>query len=189
VAPLDRGAQRALPLGGVALAAGKQRQALLQALEERRGRQDLHARSGKLDRQRQIVEPLADGGYLAVGHEVALDGHGAREEQLDCVVAPERIHRVLVLAADAERLPAGGDELQVGALPQQLAELRRGGHEVLEVVEQHDEAAVTDVLAKVAGRAKRGGRRLDHQRGVTQRSERDPPHTAREGVGRLGHGL
>ncbi len=57
VAPLDRGAQRALPLGQVAGAAGEQVEALAEPRQDRLRRQELHARSRELERERQPVEP------------------------------------------------------------------------------------------------------------------------------------
>ena len=73
VAPVDRRAQRALALGQVSGAAGQQRQALRQALEDLAGRERLDARGGELERERQIVEATADLRDRFVALEVGLD--------------------------------------------------------------------------------------------------------------------
>ena len=58
--PLERRAQRALALRQVARAAAQQLEPALEALEQRRQRQQPRAVGGQLDRQRQPVQARAD---------------------------------------------------------------------------------------------------------------------------------
>ena len=70
VRPVDRRAQRALPLGKVARAPRQEWQPLLEPREQRGKRKDLDSGSGELDRERQAVEPAADRLDLAVRREL-----------------------------------------------------------------------------------------------------------------------
>src|SRR5207248_1993358 len=74
VAPLDRGAERLLALGRFARSAGEQRQPLLEPRQQLIRRQDADAGGGKLDRERQSVEPAADLCDGIVRLEAAPDG-------------------------------------------------------------------------------------------------------------------
>ena len=60
VAPVDRRAQRALPLGQVARAARQQREALVEPLQQLRSARAADAGGGQLDGQRQPVQAPAD---------------------------------------------------------------------------------------------------------------------------------
>ncbi|HEX5506478.1 MAG TPA: hypothetical protein VFW96_27925, partial [Thermomicrobiales bacterium] len=62
LAPGDRGAEGPLARGEVGRAAGQHRQPARQPGEQRRRRQQRHARGGELERQRQAVQPGADRG-------------------------------------------------------------------------------------------------------------------------------
>jgi hypothetical protein len=83
VAPPDRPSQRPLPLGRVARAAGQERQAAVQALEDLAGRERPHAGGGELERQRQVVDPTADRENVLVRLEVRLHRSRPREEEAD----------------------------------------------------------------------------------------------------------
>ena len=80
-------AQRLLPFRQVARPAGQQLEPSFEPGTQLRRRQDLHARGGQLDRQRQAVQPAADVGD-GVGvprrqREVGPAGRGALHEQRD----------------------------------------------------------------------------------------------------------
>ena len=85
--PLDRRAQRPLPLGQVAARVDQQPQPAVEPLQDAGRRQEPHARRGQLDRERQPVQRLADRddgrGVRRREREVGLDGPGAFDEQLD----------------------------------------------------------------------------------------------------------
>ena len=128
VAPVDRSAQRLLPLRAIAAAAGEKIQPVAQARQHRLGSEDVDPRRGQLDRQGEAVQPRADlrnGGRILVGDaEVRLDCHRPLDEQgdrfvlrqrLDRVVTPrigcgQRRDRVLTLAVDPQGAAAGGED-------------------------------------------------------------------------------
>ncbi|MGH2351116.1 MAG: hypothetical protein ACRDJN_05820 [Chloroflexota bacterium] len=98
VAPSDRGAKGLMAGRRVAWAAGQQREATGSGLEpgqQRRRREQAHARRGQLDGQRQTVQPAADAGYSgrALGRERERGVNGTRplDEQLHCL---GRLHGV-----------------------------------------------------------------------------------------------
>src|SRR5207249_11738862 len=59
-APIERGAHRLLPLGAVARPATKEVEPLAEAREQGLRRQQLDPCGGKLDRERQAVQPHAE---------------------------------------------------------------------------------------------------------------------------------
>ena len=63
VAPGDRAAQRLLALGQVARSGGQDAELMLEALEDRVGREELDAGRGELDRERHAVEAGGDAGH------------------------------------------------------------------------------------------------------------------------------
>src|SRR5262245_38237766 len=103
VAPLDRGAQRALPLWEIPRSAGEQRQRLLEPLEEHIRGEQLDPRGGQLDRERETVETAADLADGAVGGKVGPDGPGALVEKGHGVGGGQRRDRVLLLDGEMER--------------------------------------------------------------------------------------
>jgi hypothetical protein len=112
------------------------RQALVEALEQGGRGEDLDARGGELDGQRQVVEPGADLGDLAVCDEIAPGGHRAGEEQLNRLGGLQRVDPVLVLAGQVQRLPAGDQQGEVRARGEHLRHAAGSIDQVLEVVEQ-----------------------------------------------------
>ena len=106
-------------------------------------RQDAHPGGGQLDRERQPVQlaaQLVDLGLVGVGdREVGRDEPRPVAEQLNRLPLLKRRHWPGPLAFHAERLAAGGEDRQRGALGQQA--LDEGGDragQVLAVV-KHDE--------------------------------------------------
>jgi hypothetical protein len=92
-APVDCSAQRSLPLGKVARAAGQRRQASIEPGEDRVRRKELDPRGGQLDREWQALEAGTDPGHrdrvLIVELELRSDGLGTLDEQRDRVVGGE----------------------------------------------------------------------------------------------------
>jgi hypothetical protein len=84
VAPGDGAAQRLVARRHVTCPAGQEAQALREARQDRLRLEQLHARRGQLDGQRQAVEPTADlrdrRRILVRGREVRSDGLGADDE-------------------------------------------------------------------------------------------------------------
>jgi hypothetical protein len=138
VAPGDRRAQRSLPLGCGAGAAGEQGQPELEPFEKHRRRERLHARGSELDRERQAVEARADLGHLAVYGEVRPDGQGTLHEEIDRFPLPHRIDGDLPLAVDVQRLAARDEHRQVRAGADRLGDAGSRVEQVLEVV-QHEQ--------------------------------------------------
>src|SRR5207249_8368182 len=60
VAPTDRRAERLLPFGRIARAAGQQREAVSEPLQQQRRVEHLDARRRELERERKSVQTLAD---------------------------------------------------------------------------------------------------------------------------------
>ena len=159
VAPLDRRAQRLLPLGQIAGAAAEVLEAAAESIPERLRREEVQARGGELDRQRQPVEPATDlghgGGVVVREAEVGPDAARPLHEQLDGLELVElvrrrltmglrdrqrqRRHRDDVLASDPECLPARHEQLQAGAVRQQLDDRGRRDRDLLEVVEDEQD--------------------------------------------------
>ena len=95
VAPGDRAAQGALPLGHVARPGGEQLELALQPGEDRVGRQKPDAGRRQLDRQRHAVEAGADPGHChgvgPIEAEARASRHRPLDEQPDGVVAEQSL--------------------------------------------------------------------------------------------------
>ena len=100
-----------------------------------------------------------------------------------------------MLPGGAERLPAAGENLQVGALPQQHVDHRGAGiNQVLTVVHQKQQALVSQVLgegvaeglARLFLEAKRAGHRLQHESWLCQRRKFEEPRAVGELCERVG---
>ena len=133
VAPGDRVAHRPLALGRVAPAPGQQRQPPRQAGQQGRRREEGAPGGGQLDRQRQPVQPVADGrhrpgvlvreGERGVGRPRPVDEEPDRGDsgQLVRRRQPVRVghrqgrHGHDVLAGEAQGGPAGGQDRQARA--------------------------------------------------------------------------
>jgi len=142
VAPIDRCLEGVLASWCVAGPDGEDRQSLLEADENLGWGEGLGAGGGELDRERQPVQPFADlPGDLGVDDETGRDGVCAGGEQLDRILRLQHGNLVLLLAGEVERLAAGDQQTQVRAGSEQLAEDRRVGGELLEVVQQEQQRA------------------------------------------------
>ena len=103
-----------MPLGEVAGAAAEQVEPLVEQREHRIGRQELRARGGELDGERQAVEASADlldrGRVLVRQQEARIGSPGALDEERNGVLEVERVERVLLLAGDPQRRAARDEE-------------------------------------------------------------------------------
>ena len=175
VAPGDRGAQRPLPLGGRAGAAGEQWQSLLEPLEQHRRRERLDARGSQLDRERQTVEAPADLGDLAVRGKVGADGEGTLDEEIDRFPLSQRIDGDLPLTLHVQWLTARDERRQVGTGADCVGDARGCFDEMLEVVQYEQQSLVADRRGERVLRSERlSCGRLD-ECGIGDRSEWDPP--------------
>ena len=191
VAPVHRRAQRLLPLREVARPAAEQAQPVAQSIPEHVGREQAQARRRQLDRQGQAVQAAADLGHgrsVVVGQlEVGPDDLRPIHEQLDCLVAAdpargrslapfrrqgERRDRVHLLCPHVERLPAGREHRQPGALAEQAGDHAGRFGDLLEVVEHEQRSPVPEpvdelVLQRALDDLAEPGRARDrHQDGV-----------------------
>ena len=199
VAPGDRGPQRVLALVGVLRAAGQQRQPLVEPAQQRLGRERPHPRRRELDRERQAVEPgadLRDGlGVLLGDPEVGRRRLGPLGEERDRVRRPELGDAVGLLAVEAERRAAGGQQLQAGRLGQAGSTSgRRRRQHLLEVVEHEQELLVAQVLdqrleralARLLAQAERLRDRRHDELRLPHRRELDEGSAAREPLAHAG---
>ena len=141
VAPGDRRVEGLLAGGEVGGAALQQREAALEPLEQRLRLEDAHARGGELDRERQPVEPRADGGDRAVDPDLGAGLLRPLDEQLDGLVLAQRRDVVDALARQLQRGPARDEQPELRACAEQLREHRPRREHVLEVVEEHEHPA------------------------------------------------
>ena len=128
-APVERRAERALPLRQVARASGKEREPLAEALRSALGPERPRAGRRELEREREPVQRAADarhgGGVLVrdgeprIGRTRALRVEADRRRALDRggrhlagLGNRQRRHRVDALDSDAERRAARDDHLQ-----------------------------------------------------------------------------
>ena len=156
VAPVHRGPQRLLPCLGGAGSGGEQGEPVREPFGDldRRHRRD--PGGGELERERHAVEGRAIGAdrgqVVRVEHQPGPDGAGPFGEQLRGGVPEHRAgrdvrrrrvqrpDRHLHLVGDGERLPAGGEHRDVGAVTEDVVD-ERGGRvdDVLAVVDQEQQ--------------------------------------------------
>ncbi len=119
---------------------------------------------GQLDGQGQSLQPGADLGHRRgvplVEAKVGVHGAHALGEQLHClhlgkafqgrqiarVRGDHRRHLVLEFGIDLQRRPAGGQDLESGGSGEQLVQGRRGGQQVLKVVDHQHQTLVPQSL-------------------------------------------
>ena len=189
--PVDRGPQRLLP-GRQVARPGQEVEAPLESRGERRRREQLHARRGQLDRQRQPVEPRAHrgdrGGVVGREREARDDGTGALHEerdggrsrelrerrQLRPVRHRERRHRHLALAVQAQRRLARDEHLQAIGPGEQRRDVGRGIDHALEAVQHQQRGGPERPRQRVAQPARALRARLGAQ-AEAARDLRDDP--------------
>jgi hypothetical protein len=100
MAPVDRGAQRLLPLGSVARAGCEHLEGVVEALEQRLRGQEPQPGGSELESQWQAVQAptdVRDGpGILRRQLERARGRSGALDEQSDCWIRHQRLGRVRI---------------------------------------------------------------------------------------------
>ena len=210
VAPADGIAERALAGGQVARrrgGVGGDGKPGVDADQQRGGGEEIHAGRGQLDGERQPIEALADGshddgmpridpeGRFHLARPVHEERDGRRgQEAVDMrhtgqVGQGQGRHAEPPLTPKAQALAAGGDHLQGGAGCQQVGHHGRGGQQVLEIV-QHEQGLPAGEVLREAGRQGTGGLAqsqvagdgVGRKGGITQRSERNEVHAAREPI-------
>ena len=98
-----------------------------------------------------------------------------------------------MLAVQLEHAAAGDQHGHVRRGLEQIGDQRRSGHDVFEIIEQQQQVALAQVVAKAGGRllgvcgeAQRLGNRGRNQRGVGERRERDEKNAVGEVFCKLG---
>jgi hypothetical protein len=128
---------------------------VLEPPEQRFRGEQLRAGGRQLERERQTVQALTDGGDRLVGHETAADRTGALAEKRDRVVLGERLERVLALAREVKGRSRGDKQLHASGAREQLPEAGRRVEQVLRVVEQEQDLPVAQVLRELIAGAER----------------------------------
>ena len=162
VAPVDRGAQRLLPLGNVARAGCEDVEGVVETLEQRLRSQEPETGGSELESERQTVQAPADRrdgpGVLRRQLERASGHLRALDEQRDRRIRAERlgrgrigrrgklqrVERVLPLGGDPEWRPARGHDPQPRAALDHARHVRSRRHDLLEVVQEQKCLLVTD---------------------------------------------
>ena len=148
IAPVDSGAQGALPVITVACPARQELEALLEPSEQGRRREELDANGRELDRKWKMVEAAADledSRPVAVEREAREDGARSFREELQCLGLLERRDLILVLGGEMQRRPARREHSKARRCREQLRRDRSGRLEVLKVVEQQQELLLAQV--------------------------------------------
>ena len=143
--------------GQIAIAAGQERQATVQPLEQDRHRQDAQARCRQLDRQREPIQPPANLGdrrnVLIRQLELRIDAPGSFGEELDRIAClelfdgsvgtgeRERWNADLSLTGDAQAHSARDQHRQPGTGGVELRDERRRLDDLLQIVEDQQELA------------------------------------------------
>jgi hypothetical protein len=202
VAPVDRRAQRLLPLGNVAKAGRQYLKGVVETVEQRLWRQEPESGGRELESERQAVQAPTDrcDGPGVPGRQLerASGRPRALDEQRDRRIRDERLGRarigrrgklerfepVLPFGGDPQRCPARGHDPQPGAALDQAGQLRSGPHDLLEVVQEQERLLVTDQCGDAVAerpplsllhvkRRRESGEKLRGIVDVGQRDERD----------------
>ena len=194
VAPVDGRLQGAVAGERGAAPVGEQAEAIVEPRRDLRDREHPRARRRELDGERDAVEPLADLGHH--GRVVALAR--ALLEESDRLGRDQRRHAEGVLAGEAQRLAAGGQDREIGAVAEQaIREPARRVEEVLAVVEDEEHAPAPQRRHQhVEGRAPRRvvhaqdrGHRGHQEDRIGERRELDEPGAAGEIAREIGRHL
>jgi len=126
----------------IARTVAEQRQRLGQALGELFGLEQPDTPRGQLERERNAVEPATNRphrGRVRAGVQIGAPRARQRGEQRHRGSLGQRLHHEHLLAAQAQRLAAGGQYPQARAGRQQAAQDRGAREQVLEVVDEHQQ--------------------------------------------------
>ena len=116
---------------------------VLEPLEQRRRVEQLRARGGELDRERQPVQPAADRRHASRWAAARARPPRARStKSVDRVRVWERLERVLALARTCSGARLVTSRRRRGAAASSSASDGRGGEQVLDVVEQQERVSV-----------------------------------------------
>ena len=189
VAPLDRAAQGPLARRSVAAAARQQRQSAVEAGEHALRRHELHARRRKLQSEREAVEPHAEVAQRSVRRERRVDRPRPRQEEPDGLGLGQGRNRVLLLGFDTKRLAARREQTQVRTASEELGEVAGRLHDLLDVVEQHEHAAIADMRGEVVRAPRVCAIAETTSAGSVNACSGDPPHAVRRALDLLGGGL
>ena len=189
VAPLDRRAQRSLPVRRITRARRQERQPPVEPRQKLIRVQERHARCRQLDRERQPVKPSADLADRDRRHESSNDGTCALDEEGFSIVGRQWFDRVPLFGRDVQRLAARDKDIRVRCALEQRRDHRRGLDNLLEVVHQDEQALARHVLDQVVVCADRGADRTLDESGIAERLQRNPEHTVRELFDCLGRKL
>ena len=214
--PVDGTPQRALAFGQVARATGQQFQPAGDAGQQTRGWENFDSGGSQFDGQRQTVQTPADlddgVGVLHGQREIGLYGRGSLDEERDgrkiqqAARRKRRIgfrqrqgrHRKLPLAIDTKRGSAGDQGLGPRTCIQNFRNIRRGGRDLLEVIqdEQHPAEAGQVFLdhfdERTPGRfanAQALGDSGNHQLGIDEGRQIHESNSPRKTVDRIAGGL
>ena len=195
VRPADRRVERLL--AGIRVAAAFQVQPAAQPLEQLLGREDRNARGRKLERERKVVEPVAELDRRSRLAELRAERAGARREKRRPVTVVERRHAPGVLALQLQPLPARHEQLRPARLPEPRDVGRNLRQQVLGVVEQQQRALRGERVgerllerdSRTFAHVERLRDRVERERRIAKRRERDPPDAVGQVLGQLGRGL
>ena len=199
--------QRSMSLWDVACRVRQQAEAVLQSIQDGRGRQCLGSGGRELNGQRKAVQAAADprdvGQRPLVGVEIGRDGARPLHEELDRLRGrrgrivrisghPKRWNDELVLTGQVQGGPARDEHAQTRGGSHPTRHRGSAVHEVLEVVEHKEqlpfgEIAADDVPHRPAGLFADGqdlGDRVCDEVLVLDRRKRNKPRTVREGAQR-----
>src|SRR5439155_25247997 len=167
-------------------AAGQERQRALQGVREAADRERLHARGGKLDRERQPVETLAyRDDRSSVGGEGRIARGGALDEEFGRGGVRERSDRPFVLPPQTQSPPTGDDHPDGGALREHVGQQWCRESEMFEVVQYEQGVRRTELPLESVVRTGLSGRERSQDRGfdkgwVAHRREVDEAHAVGE---------
>ncbi len=186
----------------------------LQAIGERRGREQAQPGCRQFDRQRQTIQTGADlgnrGGIPRVQGKGGVGGLSAHGEERDRLVANnvrqrlvpgfrqrQRRYRGILLTRHPEHCPAGHECLQARARAQEVGDVWRGFDDLLEIVEDEEQVFRPQRGGELFRRRPVGefaqaqgvGDRRDDEVGIADRREGDKHGAVGEYYFQLGSGL
>ena len=144
--PLDRRAKRVLARFRIA-AAFQEIEALGEPVQDLRRGEHTGASRGELDREREVVEAATELDRRVVRIEPA-----ALTEKRYSLRLGERRHGVVDLAAHAEQLAAGHEQVEVRADLDERGEVGCDFDDLLQVVEQEQQLPLADVVGEAVRR-------------------------------------
>ncbi len=207
VAPADGSFEGLLTGREITRAAGEEPQAVVEAGEQGGRGEELAARGGQLEGERQAVEAHTDrghgGGVIGRQREGGVGGAGPLREEghgfgLGQLVPrrqrlqpgqPQRRHGELLLLVQAQHRAAGDQQLEPRGL-EQAGDGGGGVNHLLEAVQEEQDLLPGQVVAQPIGQstarrlvqAQRLGDRGEHERGVAHGGEGDEDDAVGEGV-------